>query len=283
MGETTKISWTDSTWSPVTGCTKVSEGCRSCYAEAISKRFGRDFSVQAHPERLDIPLHWRKSRRIFVCSVSDLFHEDVPFDFIDRVFKTMVLARQHTFQCLTKRPERMLEYLTSLEADLDAWPLPVEKGNSRIVLTSLMKGLSTLWPLSNVWLGVSVESAKYLPRLDVLSKVPAKVRFVSCEPLLEPLDLRKWLTNPHTCICSMPKGLHTPKCTENSLSWVIIGGESGLGHRPMQVEWVEDIANQCKAAGVPLFVKQASSLRPGQQGDLPDSLWALKQMPQARR
>jgi len=247
----TKIEWTDEVWNVVSGCSPVSEGCLNCYAKRIYKRFGRDFSVQLHPERLDIPLHWKRPRRIFVCSVSDLFHGAVPFDFIKSVWEVMHEAHTkygHIFQVLTKRPERMLEALGprgfgwyAVEA-----PLPC--------------------PEPGIWLGVSVESAKYLPRLDVLARVPAKVRFVSCEPLLEQLDLGPWL---------QPWGHRGVP----DLQWVIVGGESGHSHRPMQIEWVQSLADQCDAAGVACFVKQGASLKPGQQGDLPDSLWVLKQMP----
>jgi len=253
VGETTKIPWTDATWSPVTGCIKISPGCLHCCAERMSLRFGHDFSVQLHPERLDIPLHWKKPRHIFVCSVSDLFHPRVPVSFVAQVFDIMAATPRHTYQILTKRPGRMAWFAENVCHRLPGWP-------------------------ENVWAGTSVESPKYLPRVDVLMRTPAKVRFVSCEPLLEPLDLRPWLhlggNDATQCLSEYDAPAVSP-----ILSWLIIGGESGPGHRPMKVEWVADIVSQCKAAGVPCFVKQASGPRPGMQGNIPDNLWAVKEMP----
>lgn len=228
----TRIAWTEETWNPVTGCRKVSPGCDHCYAERLTQRWGGDFrQVTLHPERLDRPLSWRRPRLVFTCSMADLFCEYVPLPFICQVFDRMIWAPQHTFQILTKRPGRMV---------------------------AVARAYGGGWPC-NAWAGVSVESTKYLPRLDVLARVPAAVRFVSCEPLLGPLDLRPWFSG--------------------ILSWVIVGGESGPGYRPMLVQWVQDIAAQCHEAGVPLFVKQDSGAVPGKQGRLPDMLWGLKQMP----
>lgn len=269
MGETTKISWTDSTWNPVTGCTKVSPGCLNCYAKRISERFGRDWDrVQLHPERLDIPLHWKKPRRIFVCSVSDLFHPRVPIKFLWDVLDVMRKNSRHTFQVLTKRPGRML------------------------LATEFFRGE---WP-ANIWAGTSVESPKYLPRLDVLARVPAPVRFVSLEPFLEPLslahDLHCWFCRGGGTVDDgmAPGGtlnfhahiqVPCPACGGHgrNVDWVIVGGESGPGHRPMGVAWVRDIQRQCQEAGIPLWVKQASHRFPGQQDDIPDSLWTIKEFP----
>jgi protein gp37 len=163
MGSDSAIEWTDATWNPVSGCTKVSPGCRFCYAERLTKRFGRgDFtSVTVHPERLELPLRWRAPRMIFVNSMSDLFHERVPFDFIDQVFATMARASHHIFQILTKRPERLVEWHRS-------------HGGSPVPL--------------HVWLGVSVENAAYAWRVDQLRQVDVIVRFISAEPLLGPLS-----------------------------------------------------------------------------------------------
>jgi protein gp37 len=204
MGKT-KIEWTDATWNPVTGCTKVSQGCKHCYAERFAKRLGYDFSqVELHPERLEIPLHWKKPRRIFVNSMSDLFHRDVPVEFIAEVFNVMARASHHTFQLLTKRARR---------------------------LASLAPFLP--WP-ENLWVGVSVETADYLWRIGCLREVPAAVRFLSLEPLLGPIP-------------DLPLG---------HINWVIAGGESGPGARPMRAEWARSVRDQSLAAGVPFFFKQ---------------------------
>ena len=190
MGNDTGISWTDCTWNPVTGCTPASEGCANCYAERMHKRgiFGKmPFSkVTLHPDRLEIPLHWRKPRKIFVCSMSDLFHDDIPDDFIDKVFAVMALCLQHTFQVLTKRPVRMLEYMSNptrgylitdaaskyFHKDFD--PVKMERS----------------FPFPNAWLGVTVENqARADERIPLLLQTPAAVRFVSCEPMLSPINL----------------------------------------------------------------------------------------------
>lgn len=286
MSGTTNIAWTDATWNPVTGCTKVSPGCLHCYAETLDKRFHWDGSyvpwtvaaqrkagvsaIHLHPERLDAPLHWKKPRRIFVNSMSDLFHEDVPDEFICQVFQTMVQCPQHTFQVLTKRPARM-------ESWMKAWrwrELPCcSKGRLRN-------------PLPNVWLGVSVENQRYADeRLPLLAQCPAAVRFVSVEPLLGPVDLAQWFYPPLSEVrCGglwhEGTGVFDAQPQYGSpIAWVICGGESGPGHRPMDTAWVQSIADQCTAVSVPLFVKQDSGPRPGQQGVLPNSLWARKEMP----
>ena len=212
MANGTKIEWTQATWTPVTGCTKISPGCKNCYAERMSKRlramrvpqYRRGFSLTVHEEMLSLPLRWTKPRSIFVNSMSDLFHERVPFTFIQRVFETMRQARQHQFQVLTKRPEAALEY----SADLP-------------------------WP-ENVWLGTSVESAFYLERIRVLQRIPARIRFLSIEPLLGPI----------------------PRLPLSRIHWVIVGGESGPGARPMERKWVTQIRDRCIAQGVPFFFKQ---------------------------
>lgn len=203
----TGIEWTDRTWNPLTGCTKVSPGCAHCYAEAVTQRFHTNFpdgfKLTLHPERLSAPLKWRKPSRVFVNSMSDLFHKDVPLEFIQQVFDTIGQTPQHTYQILTKRHERLLELAPQL-----TWH-------------------------QNIWMGVSVENQDYVERVDRLRKVPAKVRFLSCEPLLGPLDLD--LTDIH---------------------WVIVGGESGNKHRPIKAEWVENIRDRCQETGVAFFFKQ---------------------------
>jgi protein gp37 len=246
MADKTGIAWTDATWNPVTGCSKVSPGCAHCYAEALSKRFGRSFEVTLHPERLDEPLHWRKPRRVFVCSMADLFHEQVPWEYIDRVFDVMDRCPQHTFQVLTKRPERM-------------------------------KALARSVP-SNVWLGASIENARFVGRADHLRETPRAVRFISAEPLLGPLVQRcSWcqgqgrvaplyMTCPGRCLHSW--GWHGLDL--DGVDWLIIGGESGPKARPMDPQWALDLIAAARAAGTKVFVKQMGGLRPG--GPIPDEL-----------
>jgi protein gp37 len=212
MAHSSPIEWTESTWNPVTGCTKISPGCKNCYAKRMAERlqlmgqpnYVNGFDLTLQPQALELPLRWKKPQRVFVNSMSDLFHDDVPFDFIQRVFDVMRRAHWHQFQVLTKRAER----LEQLSPRID-------------------------WP-SNVWMGVSVENAKYASRIDFLRRTGAAVKFLSIEPLIGPvgpLDLA---------------GIH----------WVIAGGESGPGARPMERAWVVDIRRQCRAARVAFFFKQ---------------------------
>jgi protein gp37 len=238
----TQIEWTDETWNPVTGCTKVSQGCKNCYAERLwpkveaaerrrehfewQKVTPRAFTeIRTHPLRLEAPLHWKKPRRIFVNSMSDLFHEDVPRDFIDAVWSTMAEARQHKFQILTKRPARMLEFM---------------KDRQR-------KGWKANW--RNVWLGVSVEDqATADERIPLLLQTPAAVRFISAEPLLGPIDIERYL---------IAKNIGGPgEATTYGLDWVIAGGESGPKARPSHPHWFANLRYDCKAADVPFFFKQ---------------------------
>lgn len=216
----TKIEWAEEVWNPVTGCTKVSEGCRNCYAEGRCRRFWRrwrrepppdHFEVMLHPDRLEQPLHWRRPRRVFVCSMGDIFHEEVPEKFIDEVISMMQICSEHTFIVLTKRPDRMRDYVTDL--------------------------CSMSWqPPPNVWLGVSVEDqAAADARIPLLLQTPAALRFVSCEPLLGPLEI---------------------DLGAQRLGWIIVGGESGYWARPMHPEWVRGLRDQAVEAKVPLFVKQ---------------------------
>ena len=237
MSATTGIEWTDATWNPVTGCTKVSAGCDHCYAETLAERFRgtrghyyeNGFDVQARPDKLSLPLTWRKPKRIFVNSMSDLFHDDVHDDYIARVFAVMARCSQHTFQVLTKRHARMRSLLSSRKF-------------SRFVeeLTPSTSPLVGMWPLPNVWLGVSTENQQWANiRIPALLDTPAAVRFISAEPLLGPIDLYKlWL----------PEG--------PELNWVIVGGESGRGARPMHPDWARSLRNQCAAAGVNFLFKQ---------------------------
>ncbi|MEQ1706196.1 MAG: phage Gp37/Gp68 family protein [Rickettsiales bacterium] len=206
------IEWTEQTWNPVTGCTKVSPGCKFCYAEKFAARlqsmgvenYRNGFKLTLHPHMLDKPLEWKKPSVIFVNSMSDLFHKDVPDEFIIAVFKTMNKAYWHQFQVLTKRPERVLE----LNKKLNWTP--------------------------NIWMGTSVENADYMDRIDMLRKTSAKIKFLSLEPLLSAL----------------------PNMNLKKIDWVIVGGESGFKARPMKLEWVLDIQEQCQEADVPFFFKQ---------------------------
>ena len=226
MADHTGIEWTDATWNPVTGCTKVSPGCKNCYAERLairlramrSPRYRNGFAVTLQPDQLDLPLRWRRPRRIFVNSMSDLFHEFVPDEYIRQVFDVMRQAHWHTFQVLTKRSERLAAL---------ALRLP--------------------WP-RNVWQGVSVESAPYAGRVQDLTRVPAAVRFLSVEPLLGPI----------------------PRLPLEGLQWVIVGGESGPGHREMSAEWVRMLRDQCVAASVPFFFKQWGGRTPKSGGRVLD-------------
>jgi protein gp37 len=224
MATKSSIEWTESTWNPLTGCTKISPGCKHCYAERMAKRlhamgqpnYANGFKLTLHPQALEIPLGWKKPQMIFVNSMSDLFHKDVPVEFIQQVFDVMRRADWHRFQVLTKRAERLLEIDPQIE-----------------------------WP-SNVWMGVSVENQDYKHRIDLLRQTHAKIKFLSLEPLLGPL--------PHLNL--------------KSINWVIVGGESGPGARPILAEWVIDIRDQCKAKRVPFFFKQWGGVQKKRAGRL---------------
>ncbi len=249
-----KIQWTDVTWNPVRGCVKVSAGCKNCYAETFAERwrgiaghpYEQGFDLRLVPEKLEEPLKWKRPRRVFVNSMSDLFQDGVPFEFIDKVFAVMALTPQHTYQVLTKRPERMLEYFErGSRFDLGAWaPVEVEcmeiLHNRREVDIRWVSWDLPGWPLPNVWLGVSCENrATYVQRIPLLALIPAAVRFVSMEPLLS--DLGDLMLDGFFC---------------ETYQWAIVGGESGPGARPFNIQWARDVIAQCRAAGVACFVKQ---------------------------
>lgn len=230
MAQTSAIEWTDATWNPVTGCTKITAGCDNCYAERFAERFRgvpehpfeQGFDLKLRPERIAQPLSWLKSRMIFVNSMSDLFHKEVPIEFVDKVFGTMEAANWHIFQILTKRSSLMRDYLRRRYAD--AAPPP------------------------HIWLGVSVEDRTARTRVDQLRASPAAVRFLSIEPLIGPvgpLDL---------------EGIH----------WVIAGGESGPQARPMDIDWAREIRDLCAVQHVPFFFKQWGGVRPKSGGRLLD-------------
>ena len=212
MSTLSGIEWTDVTWNPVTGCTKISHGCKHCYAERMAKRlremgvekYRGGFSVAVHESTLDDPLKWKQPRLIFVNSMSDLFHKSVPSTFIERVFDVMNRAPQHVFQVLTKRPSRVVQM------------------NERLYWSP------------NIWFGTSIESERWLSRLEQLKETNARVKFLSLEPLLGPL----------------------PNLGLEGIDWVIVGGESGPGARPMEAGWVRDIRDQCQRNDVPFFFKQ---------------------------
>lgn len=224
MGAKSSIEWTESTWNPITGCTKISPGCKHCYAERMALRLkamgqrnyanGFDLTLQEHA--LNLPLKWKKPQTIFVNSMSDLFHQDAPAEYIARVFDVMERASWHRFQVLTKRSERLLELNSELR-----------------------------WP-PNVWMGVSVESAEYMFRIDDLRKTGAFIKFLSLEPLLGPLS----------------------NLQLQNIDWVIVGGESGPGARPMAANWVTDILEQCQESQVPFFFKQWGGVNKKRAGRL---------------
>jgi protein gp37 len=288
MGQSTNIEWTDATWNPVRGCSRVSEGCRNCYAERIASRFidvrdpgdpimilepgkFRDFvertksgprwtgKVQLIDSKLHEPLHWKQPRRVFVNSMSDLFHEALSIDDIAHVFATMAEARQHTFQILTKRAERLPSVVKAIE------------GRIRLAWEAFDAG-SFPWPLPNVWLGVSVEDQKTADeRILFLRRTPAAVRFVSYEPALGPLDLSRhmwpvhwhWSAQYRSPEEALAAGAYAKKKRQALVSadaefidWIIVGGESGPGARPFNIAWARNVIGQCKDAEVACFVKQ---------------------------
>jgi protein gp37 len=226
MANHSSIEWTSSTWNPLTGCTKISAGCKNCYAERMARRlqamgqphYKNGFKLTLHEDSLELPLSWKKPQMIFVNSMSDLFHKDVPVDFIQKVFATMRRADWHTFQVLTKRADRLAKLDPQIE-----------------------------WP-ENVWMGVSVENSDVTGRIDYLRSTDARIKFLSLEPLLAPM-----------------MGMNL-----RGIDWVIVGGESGPGARPMDREWVIDIRKQCRAAHVPFFFKQWGGVRKAKAGRVLD-------------
>jgi protein gp37 len=236
VSDRSAIEWTDATWNPVTGCTKVSPGCAHCYAETFAERFRgvpghpyeQGFDLRLWPERLTAPLLWAKPRRVFVNSMSDLFHESIPDGYVRRVFDVMAAAPRHQFQVLTKRHRRLESLATHLP-----------------------------WP-DNVWIGVTIENDRWVERADVLRQIPAAVRFVSAEPLLGPL----------------------PSLRFDGIDWLIAGGESGFGHRPVQADWFRDLRDRCRAAQVSFFFKQWGGRYPKVGGRLLDGeIWDEYPMP----
>lgn len=268
----TSIEWTERTWNPVRGCSRVSEGCRNCYAERQAARFSGKIGTlnedpyvpeygpfhrfvqitNGHPQwtgkveliekHLEDPLHWRKPCKVFVNSMSDLFHEALPDEAIDRVFAVMALCPGHTFQILTKRPGRMLQYLTR-GVDDEFMRETMDEAVQEFQACHANMHPPGRWPLPNVWLGVSVEDQKTADeRIPLLLQTPAAIRFVSYEPALGPVDFRRWLT--------------VTALRDRMLDWIIIGAESGPGARAFDIQWARNTIEQCKAAGVACFLKQ---------------------------
>ena len=239
MADRSHIEWTQATWNPVTGCSKVSPGCAHCYAETFAERwrgvaehpYEQGFDLRRWPKRLEQPLRWKQPRVIFVNSMSDLFHEDIPDEYIARVFEVMVEAKHHVFQVLTKRHERMAALAPEL-----SWP-------------------------KHVWMGVSIENKRWVRRADYLRAVPAAVRFISAEPLLGPLT-----------------GLDL-----TDIDWLIAGGESGPGHRPVREEWIVDLQTRCRDEHVAFFFKQWGGIRSKAGGrTLRGREWSEMPTPRAR-
>lgn len=267
MAARSSIEWTDATWNPVTGCTKVSPGCDHCYAQAFAERwrgtpghhFEHGFDIVLRPERLTLPLRWSTPRRIFVNSMSDLFHDQVPEEFIASVWTTMARTPQHTYQILTKRHARMRSVVRRI-----AWRTPTTAERAAGVTgpvayvqrdESLNEHLGAPQVLPNVWLGVSVEDQKRADlRLPALLETPAAVRFVSAEPLLGPIYLTRAVA---------------PAGGQPGIDWVIAGGESGPHARPMHPDWARDLRDQCRSAGVAFFFKQWGEWAPGAHSTRP--------------
>ena len=250
----TEISWTDATWNPVTGCSKVSLGCKYCYAERLFSRPypGRKFTdVQTHPDRLRQPLSWRTPKRIFVNSMSDLFHEAVPDWFIANVFSVMEGCRnRHTFQILTKRPARMRQWVNEWKRQIDY-----------MADHATPEGMYSQ-RYSHVWLGVSVENQETADeRIPILLETPAAVRFLSCEPLLEPVNFMRILFEEKLGRPQSQSWRPEAFPAGSKIDWCIVGGESGPHARPMQLAWAQSIVDQCRAAGVAPFVKQLGGVR----------------------
>ena len=326
MADNTKIEWTDATWNPITGCSVVSPGCKHCYAMRLAGT-----RMQHHPSRaglaidtkegpvwngtvrlneqwLDQPLRWKKARKIFVCAHGDLFHENVPDEWIDRVFAVMALAPQHVFQVLTKRPERMRAYMDGAEGRTASQALEMAPILKDISATGLVfsPGQSPsiyfkIWPLPNVWLGVSVEDQQRADeRIPHLLATPAAVRFLSCEPLLGPVDLGtiqapRYVPEDHAldwkfnCLetgdyyqfqdsMGVWEGGDGPY-RDHKIDWVIVGGESGPNARPMHPDWARQLRDQCAAAGVPFLMKQWGEWHPSRDHD--DRVYGCKETPRA--
>ncbi|MFD7109108.1 phage Gp37/Gp68 family protein [Streptomyces microflavus] len=328
-----KIEWTEQTWNPTTGCDRISPGCDNCYALTMAKRLkgmgsakyqtdgdprtsGPGFGITTHPDTLTEPLRWKKPRKVFVNSMSDLFHARVPRDFLAQVFAVMAATPQHTYQILTKRPERAARILGGgckcghpngehFRASME-W---AATSHSPTYVPGLEHGIyhRSGWPLPNVWIGTSVENQKYADlRIPALLKTPAAVRFLSCEPMVGPVNLGNALRSDlYRCSCGTWErdGEQHPRCADcghswsskpgnSAIDWVIIGGESGPGARPFQPDWATSLIEDSRAAGAAPFVKQlgtlwardnnASDTKGGNPDDWPVEL-RVREYPQTQR
>lgn len=315
MAESSNIAWTDSTWNTIVGCSKVSEGCHNCYAESLALRYKWSEhpwaaryaaeNVKLKPHKLDLPLKWKEPKRVFVNSLSDVFHELVPFEYIDKMFAVMAMTPRHTYQILTKRPERMRLYMRETTtfgrvmteyANAPDW-LPVSKRKHSVEAFD--------WPLPNVVLGTSIENLRWTFRADILRETPAAVRFISAEPLLgtvtargEPMfkdvpdaswDAREWFCmNGHlskrylkseelgyaACLaagCRLPVYLRGKPLDLTGIDQVIVGGESGPGHRPFDMEWAREVRDVAVASGTAFFMKQIGSFKNETHGALTET------------
>lgn len=285
MSDRTAIAWTEATWSPVTGCTRISSGCDNCYIERTPpfrmthRQFdhpgtGGTTGVTLHPDRLDQPHHWRKPRRIFVCSMADLFHDNVPDEHIAAVWVTMMLTPRHTYQVLTKRHARLRTLLSSPDfprlvaaAARHRWDRDARLRAALGWVWTVDGTTPRVWPLPNVWVGVSAEDQQWADiRITALLRTPAAVRWVSAEPLLGPLELRHHLTG-HCTLHDFAGGYcvqrHHPGVQH--LHWVVAGGESGPGARPMHPDWVRKLRDDCASWHVPFFFKQWGAWAPPEQ------------------
>jgi protein gp37 len=272
MGSNSKIAWTDATWNSVVGCSRVSPGCSKCYAATVAasarlqqfKQYKEvsswDGKVVFVENQLLKPFGWKKSKKIFVCSMSDLFHPNIPDDWRDQIFAVMAMNPQHTFQVLTKRPENAVKYFANLNRckwichrALDIIRDEQNPSNFKYGV----REINITIPLPNVWFGVTVENQAMIShRIPLLQQIPAALRWLSFEPLLEAVEI-----------------------DFSNIGWCVVGGESGSGYRQCKVEWIDSVASQCAGFNVPLFVKQDSAFHSGKQGKIPDSLWSLKQFP----
>jgi len=275
MGDKTGIAWTDATWNPISGCVAVSEGCEHCYARGVAERFAgtpaypHGFDLTLRPHVLDQPLRWTRPRMIFVNSMSDLFFEQVGTDYIAKVFAVMSLATAHTFQVLTKRAGRMRSLLNN-----DTFVALVQSERAELAAARKTAEVGPApWPLPNVWLGVSVENQKWADvRIPALLNTPAAIRFLSCEPLLGPVNLSAG-TNP---------AVYLLNGFDRGLDWVIVGGETGPNARPMHSDWVRDIRERCTSHDVAFFFKQwgawtpAPAHDPRYKGNVKGGFWSYQ-------